>query len=111
MGISNLNDNGLVIAGVVEHADFREAEGQHPQQNNSQGKLGGLGGRILGAPLKLLSTDPFKSATSGNSPFFLPTHVKAPWKQSKYAAQCGNHKKLSAFPQFLSGKKGFRFSH
>ena len=80
---SNLNDNGLVIAGVVEHADFREAEGQHPQQNNSQGKLGGLGGRILGAPLKLLSTDPFKSATSGNSPFFLPTHVKAPWKQSK----------------------------
>ena len=95
----------------MEHADFREAEGQHPQQNNSQGKLGGLGGRILGAPLKLLSTDPFKSATSGNSPFFLPTHVKAPWKQSKYAAQCGNHKKLSAFPQFLSGKKGFRFSH
>ena len=63
------------ITGVVEHADFRETEGGS--------KLGGLGGRILGAPLKLLSTDTFKSAASGNAGFFLPSHVKAPWKQSK----------------------------
>ena len=64
------------ITGVVEHADFRETEG-------GGSKLGGLGGRILGAPLKLLSTDTFKSAASGNAGFFLPSHVKAPWKQSK----------------------------
>ena len=65
------------ITGVVEHADFRETEG------GGGSKLGGLGGRILGAPLKLLSTDTFKSAASGNAGFFLPSHVKAPWKQSK----------------------------
>ena len=70
-----LKYNCSPITGVVEHADFRETEGGS--------KLGGLGGRILGAPLKLLSTDTFKSAASGNAGFFLPSHVKAPWKQSK----------------------------
>ena len=71
-----LKYNCSPITGVVEHADFRETEG-------GSSKLGGLGGRILGAPLKLLSTDTFKSAASGNAGFFLPSHVKAPWKQSK----------------------------
>ena len=46
--------------GVVEHPDFR---------SEMDSKLSGLGGRILGAPLKLLSSDPFKSATSENKAF------------------------------------------
>jgi hypothetical protein len=65
----------MIFPGIVEHADFREAEAAASAGKESKF---GLGGRILGGSLKLLSTDTFKS-TAGNAAFFLP-HVKAPWK-------------------------------
>ena len=72
--LSTLNTS--LFLGVVEHADFREKD--NTTSTDSRG--GKMAKRILGAPLKLLSSDAFKSATSGNTSFL---SAKAPWNQSR----------------------------
>ena len=72
--LSTLNIS--LFLGVVEHADFREKD----STTSTDSRGGKMAKRILGAPLKLLSSDAFKSATSGNTSFL---SAKAPWNQSR----------------------------
>ena len=73
--LSSLNIS--LFLGVVEHADFREKD----STTSTDSRGGKMAKRILGAPLKLLSSDAFKSATSGNTSFL---SAKAPWNHSRY---------------------------
>jgi len=91
--------------GVVEHADFREKD--NTTSTDSRG--GKMAKRILGAPLKLLSSDAFKSATSGNSSFL---SAKAPWNQSSVSKNVERFERrvLEEFTKMFTESNSFYFS-